>query len=162
MTHLVFIYSLTWRCIRWKQMLWKHNSTVVIYTPQNNREEQGPVLLAPPGTSWTLRIRAPTGHRLLGSLGLSLPGCVFLFVLLAVVLSPAVVALPPASAVTGREKRRGDHRLVGTQEVPDDHRPFQPPSETQSYRQSFAIQTLATLQRRSSKRKSFISENKRR
>lgn len=42
-------------------------------------------------------------------------------------------------AVTGRERRRGDHQLVGTQEVPDGHRPCQPPSEAQSYHKDWQL-----------------------
>lgn len=99
------------------------------------------------------RVRAPTGRRLLDVLGSSLPCCVFLFVLLAAVLSLALSELLPAFAVAEREKGRGGQRFVFTQAVPNGHQPFQPPSETQSNRRPFAMQTLATLQRRSFKRK---------
>lgn len=104
-------------------------------------------------------IRSPTGRRLLDVLGSSLPSCVFLFVLLAAVLSLALSKLPPAFAVAEKEKGRGDQRLVWTQAVPNGYQPFEPPSETQSNRRPFAMQTLATLLRRSFKRKYFISQN---
>lgn len=58
------------------------------------------------------RVRAPTGRRLLDVLGSSLPCCVFLFVLLAAVLSLALSKLLPAFAVAEREKGRGDQRFV--------------------------------------------------
>lgn len=114
-----------------------------------------PVRPVPPETNWTPEgvQRAPTGRRLLDVLGSSLPYCVFLFVLLAAVLSLALSKLLPAFAVAEREKGRGDQRFVFTQAVPNGHQPFQPPSETQSNHRPFAMQTLATLLRRSFKRK---------